>query len=110
MTNSRLHTFDSVETDYVLQQVKKVAVKFCELDPIPAKVLIKHTSSLAESIKDIINKTLFLGEVSKILKDAVLWLLPKKANLNLVFTNTGQSQTSHISWRWLKDLSVTKSK
>ena len=87
MTNFRLHAFDPVETDYVLQQVKKVAVKSCELDLIPAKVLIKHTSSLAESIKDIINTSLLLGEVSKNLKDVILRLLLKKANLNLVFMN-----------------------
>ena len=71
-TNFRLHAFDPVETDYVLQQVKKVAVKSCELDPIPAKILIKHASSLAESIKDIINISLLLREVSKNLKDAIL--------------------------------------
>ena len=87
MTNFRLHAFDPVETDYMLQQVKKVAVKSCELDLIPAKVLIKHTSSLAESIKDIISTSLLLREVSKNLRDAILWLLLKKANLNLVFTN-----------------------
>ena len=87
MTNFRLHAFDPVETDYVLQQVKKVAEKSCELDPIPAKVLIKHTSSLVESIKDIINTSLLLGEVSKNLKDAILRLLLKKANLNLDFSN-----------------------
>ena len=71
-TNFRLHAFDPVETDYVLQQVKKVAMKSCELDPIPAKALIKHTSSLTGSIKDIINTSLFLGEVSGNLKDAIL--------------------------------------
>ena len=72
MTNFRLHAFDPVETDYMLQQVKKAAVKSCELDLIPAKVLIKHTSFLAESIKDIINTSLFLREVSKNFKDAIL--------------------------------------
>ena len=97
-TNFRLHAFDPVETDYMLQQVKKVAVKSCELNPIPAKVLIKHTSSLAESIKDIINTSLLFGEVSKNLKDAILQLLLKKANLNLVFTNYRPvSNLSYIS-------------
>ena len=61
-----------VETDCMLQQVKKVAVKSCELDLIPAKVVIEHTSCLVESIKDIINTSLFLGEVSGNLKDAIL--------------------------------------
>ena len=73
-------------------------MKYCELDLIPAKVLIKHTSSLAESTKDIINTSLLLGEVSGNLKDAILQLLLKKANLNLVFTNYRPvSNLSYIS-------------
>ena len=37
MTNFRLHAFDPVETDHVLQQVRKATVKSCELNPIPCK-------------------------------------------------------------------------
>ena len=71
----------------VVDMVKSVPPKSCELDPIPMKILIDHIGALAYGIAKIINTSFEHGCVCDSLKEAILRPLIKSPKLDLLFPN-----------------------
>ena len=71
----------------VINMVKSVPPKSCELDPIPTKILKNHIDALAHGIANIINTSFKHGYMCDSLKDAILRPLLKLPKLDLVFPN-----------------------
>ena len=82
--NSYIHA--SVPMD-VIDMVKSVPPKSCELDPIPTKILNDHIGALAYRIAKIINTSFDQSYVCDNLKEAILRPLIKSSQLDLLFPN-----------------------
>ena len=77
----------------VINMVKSVPPKSCELDPIPMKTLRDHIGALAYGIANIINTSFEHGYMCDSLKEAILRPLLKSPKLDLLFPNLDLSQT-----------------
>ena len=71
----------------VINMVKSIPPKSCDLDPIPTKILKNHIDALAHGIANIINTSFEHGYVCDSLKEAIIRPLLKLPKLDLVFPN-----------------------
>ena len=69
----------------VINMVKSVPPKSCDLDPIPTKILKNHIDALAHGIANINNTSFEHGYVCDSLKEAIIRPLLKSPKLDLVF-------------------------
>ena len=86
-TELRIGTLTLVSYMDVINMVKSVPPKSCDLDPIPIKILKNHIDSLAHGIANIINTSFEQGYVCDSLKEAIIRPLLKSPKLDLVFPN-----------------------
>ena len=86
-TELRIGTLTSVSYMDVINMVKSVPPKSCDLDPIPTKILKNHIDALAHGIANIINTSFEHGYVCDSLKETIISLLLKLPKLDLVFPN-----------------------
>ena len=86
-TELRIGTLTSVSYMDVINMVKSVQPKSCDLDSIPTKILKNHIDALAHGIANIINTSFEHGYVCDSLKEAIIRPLLKLPALNLVFPN-----------------------
>ena len=71
----------------VINMVKSVPPKSCELDPISTKILKDHIGALAHRIANITNTSFKHGHVCDSLKEAILRPLLKSPKLDLLLPN-----------------------
>ena len=71
----------------VINMVKSVPLKSCDLDPIPTKILKNHIDTLAHGIANITNTSFEHGYVCDSLKEAIIRPLLKSPKLDPVFPN-----------------------
>ena len=71
----------------VINMVKFVPPKSCDLDPIPTKILKNHIDALAHGIANIINTSFEHGYVCDSLKEAIIRPLLKSPKPDLVYPN-----------------------
>ena len=64
--------------------LQKTLPKSCELDPMPTSLIKMHSDAIADKITQIINTSLAEGTVGDNLKEAILCLLLKKSNLDVM--------------------------
>ena len=76
-------TFRKFTIKEVVSQVKQMATKSCELDPVPTWLLKEHLELFGTILTDIVNSSLVDDEVSSNLKSALVRPLLKKLNLEL---------------------------
>ena len=76
----------TIEED-ILKLIKGAPPKSCEFDLMPMTILKAHTDIFAPKILEIVNKSLATGDFTSNLKEAILWLLEKKAGLELQLKN-----------------------
>ena len=86
-TELRIGTLTPVSYMDVINMVKSVPPKSCDLDPIPTKILKNHIDALAHGIAIIINTSFEHGYVCDSLKEAIIRPLLKSPKLDLVFPN-----------------------
>ena len=86
-TELRIGTLTLVSYMDVINMVKSVKPKSCDLDPIPTKILQNHIDALAHGIANIINTSFEHGYVCDSLKEAIIRLSLKFPKLDLVFPN-----------------------
>ena len=86
-TDKQMGIFMLVSHMDVIQMVKAVPPKSCELDPIPKKILKDHIGALAYRIAKIINTSFDQGYVCDSLKEVILRPLIKSSQLDLLFPN-----------------------
>ena len=87
LTELRIGTLTPVSYMEVINMVKSIPPKSCDLDPIPTKILKNHIDALAQGIANIINTSFEQGYVCDSLKEAIIRPLMKSPKLNLVFPN-----------------------
>ena len=83
----RLGTLTPVSYMDVINMVKSIPPKSCDLDPIPTKILKNHIDALAHGIANIINTSFEQGYVYDSLKEAIIRPLLNSPKLDLVFPN-----------------------
>ena len=71
----------------LINTVKSVPSKSCELDPIPTKILKNHIEALAYGIANIIKTSIEHGYMCDSLKDVILRPLLKSPKLDFEFPN-----------------------
>ena len=71
-TDKQIHIFMPVFQTDVIEMVKSLPLKSCELDPIPTNVLKDHIGALAYRIAKIINTSFDQGYVCDSLKGVIL--------------------------------------
>ena len=86
-TDKRIGVLAPVSHMNVINMVKSVPPKSCELDTKPMKILKDHISALAYGIVNIINTSFKHGYVCDSLKEAILRPLLKSLKLDLLFPN-----------------------
>ena len=86
-TEKRIGILMPVSHMDVINMVKSIPLKSCELDPIPMKILKDHIGALAYGIANIINTSFKHGYVCDSLKEAILRPLLKSPKLDLLFPN-----------------------
>ena len=86
-TELRLGTLTLVSYMDVINMVKSIPPKSCDLDPIPTRILKNHIDALAHGIANIINTSFEQGYVCDSLKEASIRPLLKSPKLDLVFPN-----------------------
>ena len=74
--------FSPVTKETVKKLILSAAPKFCELDPIPTKLLLLHLDLLLPTITNIMNKSMTSGIFPSEFKTAAVKPLLKKANLD----------------------------
>ena len=84
-TDKRIGILMPVSHMDVINMVKSVPPKSCELDPIPTKILEDHIGALAHGIANIISTSFEHGNMCDSLKQAILGPLLKSPKLNLLF-------------------------
>ena len=70
--------FSPVTKETVKKLILSAAPKFCELDPIPTKLLLLHLDLLLPTITNIMNKSMTSGIFPSEFKTAAVKPLPKK--------------------------------
>ena len=86
-TDKRIGILMPVSHVDVINMLKSVPPKSCELDPIPTKILKEHIGALACGIATIINTSFEHGYMCDSLKEAILRPLLKSPKLDLLFPN-----------------------
>lgn len=76
------HSFSLVTEAEVLKILKESSKKSCILDPLPASILFECLDELTPIITELINYSLKTGVVPPSFKEAVVYPLLKKANLD----------------------------
>ena len=75
--------FEPLRCDAVLDIIKKLRVKTCPLDPLPAGMIKEYLPEALPSITLIVNTSLQMGVFPASLKEALVTPLLKKANLDV---------------------------
>ena len=86
-TGKRIGILTPVSHMDVINMVKSVPPKSCELHPIPMKILKGHIGALAYGIANIINTSFEHGYVCDSLNEAIFRPLLKSPKLDLLFPN-----------------------
>ena len=87
LRNYRFNESETIDVNTVLKLIKKSATKYCESDLILTNLLKEYANVLVPSIHHIITTSLSHGCFTDNLKEALLRLLLKKLNLDLIFKN-----------------------
>ena len=82
-----LRCFASMTEQQVINTIRSLKSKSCELDPIPTTIFLKLLDKLALLITKIVNVSLTQGEFSTDWKTAVVRPLLKKIGLELIHAN-----------------------
>ena len=82
-----MHIFMPVFHIDVIEMVKSVPPKSCELDPIPTEIIKDHIGALAYRIAKSINTSFDQGYVCNSLKEVILRPLIKSSQLDFLFPN-----------------------
>ena len=86
-TELTLGTLTPVSYMDVINMVKSIPPKSCDLDPIPTKILKNHINALAHGMANTINTSFEQGYVCDSLKEAIIRPFLKSPKLDLVFPN-----------------------
>ena len=71
-TSSIFAKFESVSDSDLVQIIKDMPSKYCDLDPLPTKILLKCLPELLPLLSFIVNKSLKLGTFPEKLKEALV--------------------------------------
>ena len=86
-TIGKLTKFKPLSTDEIRKLVRKMQIKSCELDYLPAHILNGHMDSFKPILTKIVNLSLKSGVFSKDWNTAILRPLLKKSGLDLIDSN-----------------------
>ena len=78
----RLDCFSRVSESDVLEAIKSLPNKQCDLDPMPTWLLKANSSFIAPFVTELFNKSLSTGDVSLYLKSAYIIPRLKKPDLD----------------------------
>ena len=87
LTSVKMSSFTPATIPEMVKLIHKTTIKSCELDPLLARLLKTKIEHIAPAITDIVNTSLTSGKVTTNIKQAILWPLLKKSNLELVLKN-----------------------
>ena len=76
--------FKEIPLEDTKELIHPAATKSCEIDPIPTALLKEHINIVAPTIRDVINLSLTSGTMPLQMKEALLYPLLKKADLDLL--------------------------
>ena len=82
-----MESFTVIPEDNIEKLFKSTPLKSCELDPLLASLMKTHGHVLIPILVDIINQSLQEGKFAQDLKEALIWPLLKKVNLDLIYSN-----------------------
>lgn len=77
-----IHSFDPVSDGELVSIIKEMSQKYCDLDPIPTKIMLKCLPELLPVLSYIVNGSLKSGSFPKKLKEALVRPSLKKTNLD----------------------------
>ena len=81
-SSSELQAFTGTSTNELCRLIANAPNKQCELDPVPTWLLKECATDLAPLLMDILNKSLWSGEVSNALKKSTVTPILKKPKLD----------------------------
>ena len=87
LTQYCMDEFNEVREEEVLKLLTTALAKYCELDPFPSKLLVRHHLEVIPIITQIVNASLTHGEFTSELKTALVHPLLKKPGIDCIFRN-----------------------
>ena len=80
--HTSLTSYEPVTAEHLFSILTKCALKSCDLDPMPASLLLDHLNVVLSSMTDIINDSLDFGVFPSFYKSAIVKPLLKKSTLD----------------------------
>ncbi len=84
---TQLTEFKPISEEEVMEIVTKSANKYCMLDPIPTSLIKECIHEVLPLLIRIINISLQIGDMAKVLKKAIITLSIKKLGIELINKN-----------------------